>query len=168
MKISDIIVEAIDQKEADELLKSLVAVGDPVAKYFQQTRYDTRHTTIDSAQRAAERMWHKEQRSKEPQTKSTSVPTAEPTSKFTYTSVPKKDKDKDKQSPEWGDDFYGNRYTGSLNKGRSFEPGELGKLIGVDPDSFIGKTAGAISKVKKPISALAKAFKIGVDSATKR
>lgn len=165
MKISEI-VEAIDQKEADELLKSLVAVGDPVAKYFQQTRYDTRHTTIDSAQRAAERMWHKEQRSKEPKNKSTAEPTVEPKSKFTYTTAPKTDKDK--QSPDWGDDFYGNRYTGSLNKGRSFEPGDLGKLMGVDPDSFIGRTAGAISKVKKPISTLAKAFKIGVDSATKR
>ncbi len=61
MRIRDLF-EAIDQKEADEVLRSLVATGDSVtARYFMQTRYDPRHTSIDSAQRAAERMAKKEQ-----------------------------------------------------------------------------------------------------------
>jgi len=49
--------ESINQKEADEVMRGLVASGDSVtANYFMQTRYDSRHTSIDSAQRAAERM----------------------------------------------------------------------------------------------------------------
>lgn len=56
MRINELF-EAIDQKEADELLRGLIATGDSVtARYFMQTRYDPRHTSIDSAQRAAERM----------------------------------------------------------------------------------------------------------------
>ena len=56
MRILDII-ESIDQKDADEVLKGLVATGDSLtAKYFMQTRHDSRHRSIDSAQRAAERM----------------------------------------------------------------------------------------------------------------
>jgi hypothetical protein len=61
MRIHDLF-EGIDQKEADDVLRSLVATGDSVtARYFMQTRYDPRHTSIDSAQRAAERMAKKEQ-----------------------------------------------------------------------------------------------------------
>jgi hypothetical protein len=61
MRIRDLF-EGIDQKEADEVLRGLVATGDSVtARYFMQTRYDPRHSSIDSAQRAAERMAKKEQ-----------------------------------------------------------------------------------------------------------
>lgn len=56
MRYSDLI-ESIDQTEADAVYRSLKATGDDlVALYFQATRNDTKHTTIDSAQRAAERM----------------------------------------------------------------------------------------------------------------
>lgn len=56
MRINELF-EAIDQKEADEVLRGLIATGDSVAaRYFMQTRYDPRHASIDSAQRAAERM----------------------------------------------------------------------------------------------------------------
>ncbi len=164
MKIVDII-ERIDQKEADEVLKSLVSSGDPAAKFFQQTRYDPRHTSIDSAQRAAERMSHAEQKRKSSQERPKDSPTTQ-TPSVKYTPI-KKDKPSAADS-DWSDDFYGNRYTGSLNKGRSYEPGDLSRLMGIDPDSFLGRAAGAVSKVKKPVSTLAKAFKIGVDSATKR
>lgn len=60
MKIRDIISEKIDQDEANQVLQSLIAAGDPTARYFQITRYQTVHTTIDSAQRAAERMYHRD------------------------------------------------------------------------------------------------------------
>lgn len=60
MRINELF-EAIDQKEADEVLRGLIATGDSVtAKYFMQTRYDPRHASIDSAQRAAERMAKRE------------------------------------------------------------------------------------------------------------
>jgi len=65
------------------LLKSLVTANDPVAKYFQQTRYNPIHTTIDSAQRAAERMWHKEKYDKEQRNRDVKADTT-PASKFQY------------------------------------------------------------------------------------
>jgi len=48
--------EEIDQADAEAVYKSLVATNDPAAQYFQQTRYNRAHTTVDSAQRAAERL----------------------------------------------------------------------------------------------------------------
>lgn len=47
----------IDQAEADAVYQSLKASGDHLAAfYFQATRNDAKHSTIDSAQRSAERM----------------------------------------------------------------------------------------------------------------
>lgn len=166
MKISDIIVEAIDQAEADEVLKSLVTSNDPAAKFFQQTRYDPRHTSIDSAQRAAERMASIEAKRKGSQPNSNPV-----TDKFNASAdkMPKVKPEKVERDPaDWGDRFYGNRYTGSLGKG--------GKIGDVDLDidfsqrglKTIGKTIGAAKAVAKPFTNLAKAFKAGMDKAPSR
>lgn len=59
MKIQELF-EEVDQVEAEAVYKSLVATNDPAAKYFQQTRYNRAHTTVDSAQRAAERLARKD------------------------------------------------------------------------------------------------------------
>ena len=161
MKIVEI-CEAIDQSEADELLKSLVAAGDPVAKYFQQTRYDPRHTTIDSAQRAAERMWHKEQRSKAQADKTTSA-TDTPKFQVTPKTEPKEPAKKERDPADWGDRFYGNQHTGSL--GRGFD-------LDIDMDQrglkTIGKGINAVKKAFSPVSTIAKAFSTGMQKAPSR
>ena len=158
MKIVEI-CEAIDQSEADELLRSLVSAGDPVAKYFQQTRYDTRHTTIDSAQRAAERMWHREQRRKEQSDKSTSV---SDTPKFQVTpkAEPKEPVKKERDPADWGDRFYGNQHTGSLGRGLDLD-------IDMDQRGLqtIGKGISAVKKAFSPVSSIAKAFSAGMQKA---
>lgn len=48
--------EQIDPREAEQVLRSLRANNDPAAKYFAMTSQNPLHTTIDSAQRAAEQM----------------------------------------------------------------------------------------------------------------
>jgi hypothetical protein len=160
MKISDIIVEAIDQKEADELLKSLVSANDPVAKYFQQTRYNPIHTTIDSAQRAAERMWHKEKRNNEPHNQDTKV-----TPKFQLKPEKEPTKKPERDPADWGDRFYGNKYTGSLGRGGTIGDVDLDIDFSQQGLKTIGKTIGAAKAVAKPFSNLAKAFKAGINKA---
>ena len=59
MKINDIILkEELDQKEADMVYQGLIASGEEydkmVAREFQITRNDPRHTSVDTAQQAAE------------------------------------------------------------------------------------------------------------------
>ena len=59
MKINDIILkEELDQKEADMVYQGLIASGEEydkmVAREFQITRNDPRHTSGDTAQQAAE------------------------------------------------------------------------------------------------------------------
>lgn len=159
MKIVEI-CEAIDQREADELLKSLVAAGDPTAKYFQQTRYNPVHTTIDSAQRAAERMWHKEQRSKEQRSKDT---TADDIPKFQpkldkEPKLPKEPVKKDREPVDWGDRFYGNQYTGSRGLGLDIDMDQRGLQT-------IGKGISAVKKAFSPVSSIAKAFSAGMQKA---
>jgi hypothetical protein len=161
MKIVEI-CEAIDQKEADELLKSLVAAGDPTAKYFQQTRYDPRHTTIDSAQRAAERMWHSEQRRKTQQTqepKSVDAPKAQ----FKLDKEVERPAKKEREPADWGDRFYGNQHTGSLSRGMELD-------IDFDQKGLktIGKGISAVKKAFSPVSSIAKAFGAGMQKAPSR
>jgi hypothetical protein len=163
MKIVEI-CEAIDQKEADELLKSLVAASDPAAKYFQQTRYDPRHTTIDSAQRAAERMWNAEQRRKERQTQAPKSADA-PKAQIKIDKEIERPAKKEREPADWGDRFYGNQHTGSL--GRSASLGDVDLNIDFDQKGLktIGKTIGAVKAASKPFSNLATAFKAGMNKA---
>ena len=50
MKINEIIAEAIDQKDANEVYNALIADGDNLtARYFQQTRNSPKYNNIDSA-----------------------------------------------------------------------------------------------------------------------
>lgn len=161
MKIVEI-CEAIDQREADELLKSLVAANDPVAKYFQQTRYNPIHTTIDSAQRAAERMWHKEQRSKEQHGLNTK---ADNTSKLQFKpeKEPKEPTKKERDPVDWGDRFYGNQHTGSLGRGLDLD-------IDMDQKGLktIGRGINVVKKAFSPVSSIAKAFGAGMQKAPSR
>tara|TARA_R110002074_G_scaffold310910_1_gene481800 strand:- start:1578 stop:2105 length:528 start_codon:yes stop_codon:yes gene_type:complete len=65
MKINDIVLtEAVDQVEASQLYTALISSNDPylkrIAYYFQSTRNDQKHTTVDSAQQAAEGMVRRE------------------------------------------------------------------------------------------------------------
>lgn len=162
MKIVDI-CEAIDQREADDLLKSLVAAGDPTAKYFQQTRYNPVHTTIDAAQRAAERMWHKEQRSKNTaQPTSDNKPRGELTLK-TKPTDPEKTTKKERDPIDWGDRFYGNQHTGSLGRGLELD-------IDMDQKGLktIGQGIKAVKKAFSPVSSIAKAFSAGMQKAPGR
>ena len=163
MKISDIIAEAIDQKEADEVLKSLVASGDPAAKFFQQTRHDPRHTSIDSAQRAAERMAAAEQKRKTAQQNepARSVNPAQASLKKPAAPV----KTTKTEPADYSDRFYGNRYTGSLGRGASIGDVDLGIDFDQSGLKTIGKTIGAAKAVAKPFSNLAKAFKAGMNKA---
>jgi hypothetical protein len=160
MKIVEI-CEAIDQKEADELLKSLVASGDPSAKFFQQTRYDPRHTTIDSAQRAAERMWHKEQRSKEQRSQDTTLNTEPKLQIKQPEKTPKEPVKKEREPADWGDRFYGNQYTGSRGLGLDIDMDQRGLQT-------IGKGISAVKKAFSPVSSIAKAFSAGMQKAPSR
>lgn len=160
MKIVEI-CEAIDQKEADELLKSLVASGDPSAKFFQQTRYDPRHTTIDSAQRAAERMWHKEQRSKEQRSQDTTLNTEPKLQIKQPEKTPKEPAKKEREPVDWGDRFYGNQYTGSRGLGLDIDMDQRGLQT-------IGKGISAVKKAFSPVSSIAKAFSAGMQKAPSR
>lgn len=162
MKISDIIAEAIDQSEADKVLRSLVASGDPTAKYFQQTRHNAVHTTIDSAQRAAERMARADTDRQAAST--TSVPTKKtaPTAKIpAETDV----KSAERLPADYGDRFYGNQYTGSLGRGARL--GDVDLDIDFDQQGLqtIGKTIGAVKSVAKPFRNLATAFRAGINRA---
>lgn len=163
MKITDIIVEAIDQKEADEVLKSLVASGDPSAKFFQQTRYNPVHSSIDSAQRAAERMAQAEQRRKEPAQISTV--TDKPQVSAVKQEPKQGPKKQDRDPEDYGDRFYGNQYTGSLGRGARL--GDVDLDIDFDQSGLqtIGKTIGAVKTAAKPFSNLATAFKAGMNKA---
>ena len=162
MKISDIILEAVDQKEADEVLKSLVASGDPSAKFFQQTRYNPVHSSIDSAQRAAERMAQAEQKRKaSSQTTAVTKPQAS-----AVRQAPKQEPKKaERDLSDYSDSFYGNRYTGSLGRGASL--GDVDLAIDFDQAGLktIGKTIGAVKAAAKPFSNLATAFKAGMSKA---
>lgn len=163
MKINEIIVEAIDQKEADEVLKSLVASGDPAAKFFQQTRYNPIHSSIDSAQRAAERLAQAEQKRK---TSTNSSDKVGKTASRDIKQEPKNEPKKQSREPgDWGDRFYGNRYTGSLDRGASL--GDVDLDIDFDQRGLktIGKTIGAVKSATRPISKLATAFKAGMNAA---
>jgi len=166
MKISDIIVESIDQQEADEVLKSLFASGDPVAKYFQQTRYNPVHSSIDSAQRAAERMYHADRRRQELRKTSTTV--KKDTTKFQPIDKSDLSNKKERDPADWGDRFYGNQYTGSL--GRSASLGDVD--LGIDFDQTglktVGKAIGAVKSVTKPFSNIMTAFKSGMNKAPNR
>jgi len=163
MKISDIILEAVDQKEADEVLKSLVASGDPSAKFFQQTRYNPVHSSIDSAQRAAERMAQAEQKRKaSSQTTAATKPQAS-----AVRQTPKQEPKKVERDPsDYSDSFYGNRYTGSLGRGASLGDVDLGIDFDQSGLKTIGKTIGAVKAAAKPFSNLATAFKAGMSRAT--
>lgn len=159
MKIVEI-CEAIDQREADELLKSLVAADDPTAKYFQQTRYNPVHTTIDSAQRAAERMWYRDQRSKDQRSGDT-TPDATPKFQSKPSTVPRTAPTKKERSPaDWGDRFHGNQHTGSLGSGSGLD-------IDMDQRGLktIGRGISAVKKAVTPVSSIARAFSAGMQKA---
>ncbi len=134
MRINELF-EAIDQKEADEVLRSVVATGDSVtARYFMQTRYDPRHTSIDSAQRAAERMAKKEQ-----DRSSTSNPAPITTKQQTPLSAPKAKKDEP--------------------KAKDFEPAADKDSFKFDPDFIKNfKPFSGFTKAFKAGSALANKF----------
>lgn len=164
MKISDIIVEAIDQKDANEVYNSLIADGDSlIAKYFQQTRNSPKYTSIDSALRAAERMASAEQKRKTAQQNEPArsvKPAQAPIEK------PKAEPKRAERDPEdWGDRFYGNRYTGSLGRGASIGDVDLGIDFDQSGLKTVGKTIGVAKAATKPFSNLATAFKAGMNKA---
>ena len=164
MKISDIIIEAIDQKDANEVYNALVADGDHLtAKYFQQTRNSPKYNNIDSAMRAAERMAQAEQKRKA-LAKSSEID-SKPTSQNAKQKPKVELKPKERDPEDWGDRFYGNQYTGSL--GRSASLGDVDLGIDFDQSGLktIGKTIGAVKAVAKPFSNLATAFKAGMNKA---
>lgn len=162
MKISDIIAESIDQKEANEVYSSLIADGDAlIAKYFQQTRNSPKYNSIDSALRAAERMAFSDEQKQSVKLTTKDVVKPQPSVK-TPKAEPKK---ADRDPEDWGDRFYGNRYTGSLGKGASL--GDVDLDIDFDQQGLktIGNTIGAAKAAVKPFSNLAKAFKAGMNKA---
>jgi hypothetical protein len=74
-------------------------------------------------------------------------------------------KNAERDPEDWGDRFYGNRYTGSLGKGASL--GDVDLDIDFDQQGLktIGNTIGAAKAAVKPFSNLAKAFKAGMNKA---
>lgn len=170
MKLREIMCESIDQQAADELLRGLVASGDPSAPYFQMTRYDTRHSSIDSAQRAAERMYNKVsselKKVKNTPVKPTTAAPA-PTAKVKQPTA-RPAADSSAETP-YGDRFYGNQYTGSLGRSNArYEPGELGRLLGIKPKSAIGRALGTVTSAAKPLDDLKRAFQLGTSFASRR
>lgn len=164
MKINEIIVEAIDQKEANEVYNALIADGDHLtAKYFQQTRNSPKYNNIDSAMRAAERMASSEERKKAAQQKTSTAATAKAQPTVDKPTVAPKQSTRDPE--DYSDNFYGNRYTGSLGKGASL--GDVDLDIDFDQAGLktIGKTIGAVKAAAKPFSNLATAFKAGMNKA---
>lgn len=162
MKINEIIVEAIDQKDANEVYNALIADGDHLtAKYFQQTRNSPKYSNIDSAMRAAERMASSEERKKAAQQKTPATAKARPT--VDNPTVASKQATRDPE--DYSDNFYGNRYTGSLGRGASL--GDVDLDIDFDQAGLktIGKTIGAVKAAAKPFSNLATAFKAGMNKA---
>jgi hypothetical protein len=165
MKCSDIIVEKIDQAEADEVLRNLHAMNDPIAPYFQITRNDPKNKGVDSALRGAELMYKKDQTrksaalaQKSPRTpRNTKLPNTDTTRPNTQIDI----------KPH-SDRFYGNQYTGSLGKGAQYTPGELGRLLGIKPNSAIGKAISAVNTVSKPLRNIRRAFKLGTELASQR
>jgi hypothetical protein len=162
MKINEIIVEAIDQKEADDVLRSLVASGDPAARYFQQTRYNSIHTTIDSAQRAAERM---AKAAADRQSARTAASTAKNAAPAPATLAKPSAKPAEKLPKDYGDSFYGNQYTGSLGRGARLGDVDLGIDFDQKGLKTIGKTIDIAKSAAKPFSNLATAFKAGMNKA---
>lgn len=170
MKLREIMCERIDQQAADELLRGLIASGDPTAKYFQQTRNDRRHTTIDSAQRAAERMYNKAN-SELKKVKNTPVKptTAAPAPTPKVKQPTDRDTAASSAKTSYGDRFYGNQYTGSLGRSNArYEPGELGRLLGIEPQSAIGRALGTVTSAAKPLYDLKRAFQLGTSFASRR
>lgn len=162
MKINEIIVEAIDQKDANEVYNALIADGDHLtAKYFQQTRNSPKYGNIDSAMRAAERMASSEERKQAAQQKP-STAKVQPTVDNRPALVPKT---ATREPEDYSDNFYGNRYTGSLGRGASL--GDVDLDIDFDQTGLktIGKTIGAVKAAAKPFSNLATAFKAGMNKA---
>ena len=164
MKINEIIVEAIDQKDANEVYNALIADGDHLtAKYFQQTRNSPKYSNIDSTMRAAERMASAEERKKAAQQKTSPVATAKVQPTLDKPTVAPKQLTRDPE--DYSDSFYGNRYTGSLGRGASL--GDVDLDIDFDQSGLktIGKTIGAVKAAAKPFSNLATAFKAGMSKA---
>jgi hypothetical protein len=164
MKINEIIVEAIDQKDANEVYNALIADGDHLtAKYFQQTRNSPKYNNIDSAMRAAERMASADERKRSVQQKTSTPVVNAPQSASNNTTVAPKKATRDPE--DYGDSFYGNQYTGSLGKGASL--GDVDLDIDFDQSGLktIGKTIGAVKAAAKPFSNLATAFKAGMNKA---
>jgi hypothetical protein len=164
MKINEIIVEAIDQKDANEVYNALIADGDHLtAKYFQQTRNSPKYNNIDSAMRAAERMASAEERKKAAQQKTSTAATINPQSTDNKPTVaPKK---AERVPSDYSDSFYGNQYTGSLGRDTSFGDVDLGIDFDQSGLKTIGKTIGAVKAAAKPFSNLATAFKAGMSKA---
>jgi hypothetical protein len=164
MKINEIIVEAIDQKDANDVYNALIADGDNLtAKYFQQTRNNPKYNNIDSAMRAAERLASADERNRTAQQKpSTPVVNAPQPTINKPAPAPKKT---ERDPSDYSDSFYGNRYTGSLGRGASL--GDVDLDIDFDQSGLqtIGKTIGAVKAAAKPFSNLATAFKAGMNKA---
>ncbi len=163
MKITDIIVEAIDQKDANDVYNALIADGDSlIAKYFQQTRNNPKYNSLDSALRAAERMAFSDETRAAAQQNKAGVAKDKPQSSF---NTPKEPKKAEREPEDYSDSFYGNQYTGSLGRGASL--GDVDLDIDFDQSGLqtIGKTIGAVKAAAKPFSNLATAFKAGMNKA---
>jgi hypothetical protein len=177
MRLHEILTEEIDQQEAEKVLSSLIASGDPSAKYFQMTRYDARHSSVVTAQRAAERMAAKElakqasktvpgPSAKEPRVPTKPAPSATPRPSASPPRDDNRDDDRNRDNytsgARSGREFYGNQYTGSLGKG------SLSGLLGIKPNSAIGRAIGAVKTATKPLSGLKQAFDLGASLAPKK
>ena len=166
MKINDIILkEELDQKEADMVYQGLIASGEEydkmVAREFQITRNDPRHTSVDTAQQAAEtRARNKMKKSID------KIKKAEDDGNLTI------DPKKDVKKRDYSDKFYGNQYVdrsfvADLNKYMPIiavmnEPdtiGKLGKVLGKGYASGKGLSALLDPGELKSPSKLGKGFK---------
>ena len=164
MKINEIIAEAIDQKDANEVYNALIADGDNLtARYFQQTRNSPKYNNIDSAMRAAERMASAEERKQAVRQRASTAVTTKPQPTSNKPTVAPKQSIRDPE--DYSDNFYGNQYTGSLGKGASLGDVDLGINFNQSGLKTIGKTIGAVKAAAKPFSNLATAFKAGMSKA---
>lgn len=171
MKLSDIIIEDTRAAESDEILRQLLALNDPVAPYFASRRQQI--SNPDVAMRRAENDYRlartrdeKNKAMQQARKKAGATAPAAPVKPEPVSATPVSRTQPVRTAPGRSDRFYGNQHTGSLGKG--YQPGELGQLMGIRPNSAIGKAIAGAKKITKPVGDLKRAFQIGRDFASRK
>lgn len=113
---------------------------------------------------------YRRQLGKKSQTPAPQKPTpSEPTQRSAKTADVHTDLDHTETPKTYGDRFYGNQYTGSLGRTKStYEPSELGRLLGIKPKSAIGRALNTVKSAAKPFDAVKRAFQLGTSLAARR